>query len=244
MIARAKTAPASPSFRGAVVRALEATSATPAGEPCALDALVSNIECLHVLHAWLDECRAACVGASGDDNMAVAASADADCVALLSALVKLPVTVKVRARCMPCPQRAAPPAIERACAGDGRAALAVRRAERLRRRGEPGCDSVRSYAGPWIMPLSIVPLISGHSSLSRERARKWHSSMGPIARVPSRQARNRQPPCFKTGADHAPRSSSPVPIRTPTGSADRLSRLSATARRRIDTSLPSGARRG
>lgn len=91
-------------FRTAVVRALGASSTSLAGEPCALDALVANADCLGALHAWLDDCRAACLAAvvaaqSGDTGSAALANgpaANEACVALLAALVKLPVTVKVR----------------------------------------------------------------------------------------------------------------------------------------------------
>lgn len=90
-------------FRTAAVRAIAASSTSAAGEPCALDALVANTECLNTLHSWLEHSCTACLAAaaavqSGDTGSAALANrqaVDEACLALLAALVKLPVTVKV-----------------------------------------------------------------------------------------------------------------------------------------------------
>ncbi|KAJ1622810.1 hypothetical protein T492DRAFT_314363 [Pavlovales sp. CCMP2436] len=101
-VATSTSAQLSP-FRAAVASALAASPAAAPGEPSVLDALVQNVACLNVLHGWLDDLRAACLAAAnaaqdGDTSVLVGdtAAINKTCVALLRALVKLPVTVKVR----------------------------------------------------------------------------------------------------------------------------------------------------
>jgi hypothetical protein len=79
-----------------VVAALASSASAGASSP--LDPLVANADCLHVLNAWLDDGRAACVAAGADAAHTQAAEAEGECVALLTALLKLPITVKVSAR--------------------------------------------------------------------------------------------------------------------------------------------------